>query len=148
MVYIIDVGPVEKKEGIIHIIEEDRNNFMRSGDKLGLDKSRLILGEIQRDPNKDTSDKNVSKILKQIRKQSLKHPEPDMLLISLIDTYIDPPVSDDELLEWVDATIGKENIKKLGKKAFKIIGNAKKHFGEREINSNALKDYIDSILES
>jgi uncharacterized protein YqeY len=122
---------------------------MRSGDKLGLEKARLLLGEIQRDPNKDVSDANVTNILKRVRRQSLKHPEPDMFLISLIDTYIEPPVSDDELIEWVKETIGDDAIRELAKdnvnKAFSVIGTAKKHFGDREINTNALKEYIISL---
>jgi len=147
MVYIIGSGPIDVKEGIFAEMEKDKLIFMRNGDKSALEKVRLLIGEVQRSANKDTSDTAVMTTLKQIRKQTMKHPEPDMLLISLIDTYIPPPVSDEELIEQVKLSgYSDDVIAGMGKKAYSIIGMAKKHFGDREINSQALKEYIAEII--
>lgn len=148
MVYIIGSVPIEKKEGIVNQIREDSRTFLKNGDTLGVKKCRLLLGEIQRDPNKDDSDKNVTKILKKIRKQTLKNKyENDSILVELIDTYIPRPISDKEVIEWVEMRFSDDVIKEMGRKrAFSIIGEAKKHF-EGDINVDCIKEKIMAVLE-
>lgn len=147
MVYIIGSLPIEKKEGIINQIREDCKIFLKNGDSLGANKCRLLLGEIQRDPNKDDSDQNVTKILKKIRKQTLKNKyENDSILVELIDTYIPTPISDKEVVEWVEMRFPDDVIKEMGKKrAFNIIGEAKRHF-DGDINVDCIKSKIMSVL--
>lgn len=150
MVYIIGESCPNIGDGdIMSRIEFDKKNFLLNGDKAGLSSCRLILGEIQRDPNKNYSDENVTKILRSLRKMTLKNPVPDTLLISLIDTYVPGPVSDAELFAWMSSSgFADHSVKEMGKKAYSIIGLAKKFFGDREINSDGLKKHIDGILES
>lgn len=148
MVYIIGEScPAEIGGDIMNRINYDKKNFLLNGDKMGLSSCRIIIGEIQRDPNKDYSNENVTKILRGLRKMTLKNPVPDNLLISLIDTYIPGPVADVELYAWVGSSgYSVDRIREMGKKAYSIIGMAKKFFGDREINSDGLKDYIDTSL--
>ncbi len=150
MVYIIGEScPVEVGGDIIGRINVDKKNFIMNGDKMGLSACRIILGEIQRDPNKNYTDENVTKILRGLRKMTLKNPVPDTLLIALIDTYIPGPVSDVELYAWMSSSgFADHKIKEMGKKAYSIIGMAKKFFGDREINSDGLKGHIDGVLET
>jgi uncharacterized protein YqeY len=148
MVYIIGSGPVEVIGDIIQTIQNDKNVFRKNRDNNALDRCRLILGEIQRDPNKDTSDENIIKILRQLRKQTLKHPEPDILLVQMIDTYIPPPVSDDEVKSWLySAGYTQDVIRGMGKKAYSIIGEAKRHFNGRDFNVNVIKFIIDDVID-
>lgn len=146
MVYIIGSNPIDLVGSIIDNIEKDKNVFRINRDNLALDSCRLILGEIQRDPNKDTSDENVTKILRNLRKQTLKHPTPDMLLIQMIDTYISPPVADEEVIDWIIMYVSNDEIREMGKRAYSIIGKAKAHFDGREINTDIIKEYIDGVL--
>lgn len=156
MVYIIGSGPSEDSGDIIDTLEKDRDLFRKNGDQNGLYVTGLILGEIQRDPNKNTSNENVTKILSQLRKWTMKaiestdddweNPSKDYLIIQMIDTYIPPPVSDIEVESWLTSSYSDDMILQMGKGAYRIIGEAKKHFGGREINSNVIKSIIDGVL--
>ena len=131
----------------------------------------MILGEVQRDPNKDTSDENVTQILRKLRKvtvklqDTVKPQEPnylagvsadelfadedinlDFLIIQLIDTYIPPPVSDVEVLSWLGSSYSTDMIREMGKGAFRIIGEAKKYFGDRDFDTDCLKTAIEEAL--
>jgi len=146
MVYIIGSGPIEMIGNIIDSIEKDKEIFRNNRDQMALDSCRLILGEIQRDPNKDISDENVTKILISLRKMTLKNPKPDVLLLQMIDTYIPPPLSDQEVAEWFTSAYTAEFIKSQGKAAYRLIGEAKKYYGDKEFNSDIIKTIIDGIL--
>lgn len=145
MAYIIGQSLPDTSSGLItDKIESDKINFLRNGDKVGLGSCKLILGEIQRDPNKNYSNENVTKILQILRKTTLKNPVIDGVLVNLIDTYIPSPVSDTEVKQWLNAMgFTTEKIKEMGKKAFSIIGMCKKHFNNREINTEMIKNIID-----
>jgi len=147
MAYIIGSGPIEIIGDIIQSIQKDKDVFRKNRDTNALNRCRVILGEIQRDPNKDTSDENIIKILRRLRKQTMKHPKPDILLIELIDTYIPPPVSDDEIKGWLySAGYSQDIIKEMGKKAYSIISEAKNHFDGRYFNVTIIKNMIDEVL--
>ena len=149
MVYIIGQGNDIGHDGvnIMLKIQEDKKNFIMNGDKPGTSAIRVVLGEIQRDPDKDYSDENITKILRILRRQTLKNPEVDHLMLSLIDTYIEPMVSDVEVDAWMQtAGYTYSSIIKMGKSAFRIIGEAKKHFTGRDFNSDHIKNIIEEVL--
>ena len=150
MVYIIgqtDMDMGQTGKDIMSKIQTDKKNFMMNGDKNGIGALRVLLGEIQRDPDKDYSDENATKILRVIRKQTLKNPNPDHLILNLIDTYIEPMVSDIEVEAWMQTagyTFG--SIMRMGKSAYKIIGEAKKHFKGRDFSADHIKTFIEEVL--
>ncbi len=139
MVYIIgtETTPIDN---ILNAIKEDMHTFRGNGDFLGLNKCQLILGEIQRDPNKDYSNENVTEILKRLRKITLNSPEKDTLLVELIDTYIPPPVSDIEALAWLKDNYSTDEMN------LALIGECKKFFGNRDVNAQPLREYIEKCI--
>lgn len=148
MVYIISQNDAALRNiDIMDTITTDKENFMLNGDKNGLSVLRVVLGEIQRDPDKDYSNENVVKILRALRKQTMKNPIADYLMIDLIDTYIGSMISNEEVEAWLDRC-GYDNIfiLNLGKKAYRIIGEAKKHFDGQDFSSDHLKNLIDEVL--
>ncbi len=146
MVYIIGEA-VHDLDDIIGRIREDKTNFLKNGDKAGSSVASVILGEVQRDPKKDYSDENITKILRGLRKMTLKSPEVDHLLIALVDTYIPPPVSDGDAMNWLFLNgYDKDTIKAMGKRAYSIMGMMKKAFDGREFNTSAIKDLIDEAI--
>ena len=151
MVYIIgetvDLGRDGKS--IIDNLKDDRRNFQLNGDKLGISACQVILGEIQRDPNKDYSDKNATAILRKLRTMTMKNPEPDFFIIELINTYIPPPVSDVEVKKWMESSgYTSDAIASMGRGAYRIIGEAKNHFEGRDINADVVKNIIDTVLNN
>lgn len=149
MVYIIGEHDSDIDMDAIDImgkINWDKVNFIKNGDKNGIGALRVILGEIQRDPNKDYSQENVIKILRSLRRTTLKSPVVDILMVSLIDTYIPPPVSDKEVIEWLAIHYSADDIKAMGKGAFKLIGEAKKYYKGLDFNAEILKDAINDII--
>lgn len=156
MVYIIGSGPIDKKEGIKEILDNDRDLFRKNGDQNGLYVTGLLIGEIQRDPKKDYSDENITKILIGLRKTTMKlieitpddpdNPNRDHLIIQMIDTYIPPPVSDIDVYAWLTSNYSTDQIRSMGRGAFRIIGQAKKEFAGREFNSTVISDKINEIL--
>lgn len=141
-VYIIGEVVPDQGKDIYQKVMHDVTTFRKSGDTLGLGKAQLVLGEIQRDPKKDYSDENILKLLKVLRKNTLKAQDNDTFLIQLIDTYIPPPVSDEEVKNWFTDHYDKDDVQAMGKKSMSIIGIAKKYFGDRDINSESLKSLI------
>ena len=147
MAYIIASGPTNDTKNIYEKIRSDMTSFIKNGDNMGRDACRLLIGEIQRDANKDTSDENIIKVLKQIRKQTLKNPQPDNFLLELIDTYLPQAVSDHEMLSYlIESGYTNDMIASMGKSAYKIIGDVKKFYGDREINVQALKNHIAELI--
>lgn len=156
MVYIIGSGPIENKGNIKETLDLDRELFRKNGDTNGLYVTGIILGEIQRDPKKNYSDENITKILTSLRKSTMKsisvtpddpdNPNKDHLIIQMIDTYIPPPVSDVEVESWLTSSYSDDIIRGMGKGAYRIIGEAKKFFDGREINSDVIKNIIDGVL--
>lgn len=150
MVYIIGQSDVDFSKNLGNImatITTDKENFMLNGDKNGLSVLRVILGEIQRDPNKDYSNENVTKILRVLRKQTMKCPIVDHLMLNLIDTYVGNMVSNEEVEAWLDKCgYDEEFVHNLGKKAYRLIGEAKKHFDGQDFSSDHLKNLIDEVL--
>lgn len=128
-------------------ITNDRNVFLKNRDKDALASCKLILGEITRDPKKDYSTENVLKIIKGLRKMTLKSPIKDSLLVDMIDKYLPELVSDIDVVSWVKSQYTFEDICAMGKKAYSIIGKAKQHFKDREFNSVYVKSFIDDVLD-
>lgn len=156
MVYIIGSGPIEDKGNIKDTLDKDRDLFRLNGDQNGLYVTGIIIGEIQRDPKKDYSDENITKILKVLRKMTMKaiastpddpdNPNKDHLIVQMIDTYIPPPVSDVEVEAWLTSSYSDDMLRQMGKGAYRVIGEAKKYFDGREINSDVIKNIIDGVL--
>jgi len=142
MVYIVGEDNFTPKENIYQCIIHDKNVFLRNHDVNALECIRVILGEIQRTPDKDYSDENVTKILKSLRKMCLKSPIKDELLVHIIDTYLPSLVDDKTMLKYVYDNYTVDEIKAMGNSAFRIIGETKKHFAPREINVDLLKEEI------
>jgi hypothetical protein len=131
---------------IYNEIKKDLTSFVKNGDTKLRDLCKVILGEVQRDPKKDYTDKNIIRILKTLRKITLKNTNPDPLMISMIETYLPGIVSDIECIQYVKGNYTYSDIIKLDKKAFSIIGNTKKHFAPKEINSVVIKKFITEVL--
>ena len=149
MVYIIGEKPELMGMTIIDKLDEDKHLFLKNGDKNGISVCRVLIGEIQRDPDKDYSDDNVTKILRMVRKQTMKNPKIDYLMLQLIDTYIEPMVSDVEIEAWMTSCgYDEEFIHYLGKKAYRLIGEAKKHFKDKDFNSDHIKNIIDEAIDA
>jgi len=128
-------------------IEVDRLSFQKNKDILALGTCKVILGEIHRDPDKDRSDTNVILILKSLRKMTLKSPISDPLLIDMVDSYIPAPVSDMTVIKWVKSMYSYQDIVSMGSKAYSIIGQTKRHYGDIDINSSCVKKLIDDTLK-
>jgi hypothetical protein len=127
-------------------IEADRNVFLKNRDGIALATCKVIIGEIHRDPNKDRSDKNVLKILKSLRKMTLKSPIDDPLLVNMIDNYLPDFISDIDVVQWVKDNNTYDDIVEMDKRAYSIIGKAKQHYKDNEINSGCVKNFIDDVL--
>lgn len=127
-------------------IESDRNVFLKNRDKIALATCKVIIGEIHRDPNKDRSDKNVLKILKSLRKMTLKSPVDDPLLINMIDKYLPEFISDVDVIQWVKDNYTYDDIMGMGKRLYSIIGKAKHYYKDNEINSACIKTFLDDVL--
>lgn len=131
---------------IFDTLNNDKKNFIANGDKNGLSACRVILGEIQRDPSKDYSNKNITKILRTLRSVTMKNPEVDFLLVELINTYIPAPISDADVELWLWDHYNIEEIQAMGKNAFKIIGETKRHFKDKDFNATIIKDIITKLV--
>jgi len=127
-------------------LEYDRDVFLKNRDTIALATCKLIIGEIHRDPNKDRSDNNVLKILKVLRKMTLKSPIKDPLLIDMIDKYLPAFISNIDVIQWLKSIYSYDDILSMNKKAYSIIGIAKQHFKDNEINSKFIKEFIDDVL--
>ena len=137
-----------KKEGqFFKRIKDDKKVFSKNRDMIALGSIRVIIGEIQRDPDKDYSDENITKILKKLRKMTLKNPIKDPLLISMIDTYIPLFVSDVTVIKWIKSNFSYERIKKAGAKKYFIIGITKKNFSPEDINCVVVRDFLEKVIE-
>ena len=133
---------------IFESIKKDKDMFLRNRDMIALRTVRIIIGEIQRDPNKDYSDKNVTIILKKLRKMSLKNLVKDSLLIDMIDQYAFSVVSDIDVIEWIRSEFSYDAIVKAGVKKYFIIGIAKKHFVGEDINCIVVRDFLDDVVKN
>lgn len=136
----------EKLDELYKRIRDDFDVFRKNRDIPSLGAVRFIIGEIQRDPNKDYSNSNVKKMLKSIRKNMTKSPEPDHLVMSLVDTYVGHPVASGEVIDWLrDNGYDKETVMSQSN-PFAIIGILKKAFGDRELDGNMVKDILAKII--
>jgi len=136
----------KKKVLLYDQIKEDLNIFRKNRDQKSLDALRVVLGELQRNPNKDYSDESVMKQIKSIRKITLKNSKPDYLIVSIIDHYIPEPVATQEIRDWLSSNgYDKDKILSLPK-PFILIGIVKKSFDGREVDGNVIKDVIEEIL--
>ena len=148
MVYIIgENNPIVSSGTIMDRINGDKTVFFKNGDTAGLTACKIILGEIQRDPNKDYSDDNVIKILQSLRKMTLKNPYPDYIIIGLVDLYLPGAISDIDVVNRIKSKYTPEDIKSMGNKSMSIIGEMKKFFHPNQINVDCIKEYILSIKE-
>ena len=137
----------DSRKTIMDKLNEDKRNFILNGDKLGTSSCRLLIGEIQRDPKKDDSDDNIEKILRNVRSMTMKNPIVDHFLIELINTYIPPHISDNEIKLWMEnQNYNDETIAVMGKSAYRIIGEAQRHFIDRDINSDYIKNIIEGVI--
>jgi uncharacterized protein YqeY len=137
---------IKKDIPIYDEIKSDIKTFMNNRDQKSLSSLRVILGELQRNPDKDYSDKSVLKQLKTLRKVTLKSPDPDYLIVSLIDTYIPEPVTTPEIKEWLKVNgYDKDSISKL-KNPMMLIGIINKSFTDRDVDGKVVKNLITDIM--
>jgi uncharacterized protein YqeY len=137
---------IKKDIPIYDEIKSDIKTFMNNRDQKSLSSLRVILGELQRNPDKDYSDKSVLKQLKTLRKITLKSPDPDYLIVSLIDTYIPEPVTTPEIKEWLKVNgYNKDSISKL-KNPMMLIGIINKSFTDRDVDGKVVKNLITDIM--
>jgi len=136
----------KKKISIYDQIKEDLIIFRKNRDNKSLDSLRIVLGELQRNPNKDYSDKSVLAQLKTIRKVTLKTTKPDYLIVSIVENYLPDPVTKPEIREWLKNNgYNKETISML-KNPMSLIGIIKGTFHDRDIDGNMMKSLINDII--
>jgi uncharacterized protein YqeY len=110
-------------------IKRDIANARKSGDKTLLNTLRFILGEVQRDPDKDYKDDNLIKLLSSIvkrgdkaRKQGIAMPDQ-----SRIDRLCRQYLPDQATEQDIESFLGTIDFSKL-KNPKIALGMAKKHF--------------------
>lgn len=129
-------------------MRKDLDIFRQNKDLSSLSAVRFVIGEIQRDPNKDYSNKKVKNTINVIRKNMTKSPEPDHLVISLINTYIGTPVASGEVIEWLEGNGYNAETIQAQKNPSIIIGIIKKSraFGERDIDGKMVNGILADII--
>lgn len=131
---------------IYNQIKYDLKVFRANRDSALLNGVRFIMGEVQRDPDKDYSDKSIQTKLKAVRKGLLKAPTVDHVVVDLIDTYIPMPVSSIEVVHWLEVRgYDAEKLNNLPN-PYVIIGQLKPVFGGRDIDGSMVKTIIDKII--
>lgn len=120
-------------------IKEMMKVSMKNKDKETLSSIRIIKAEIDRDPNKDYSDKNVLDILNKLSKMTKKHPNPDAKLLEIIDSLV-PTVSEEEVKLFVNTI----DFTKL-KNKMQAMGIVKNHFKDKMVDSKMLQNIINGM---
>lgn len=137
----------EVVETLYNKIRDDLKSARKLKDRLLSDAIRFVMGEIQRDPDKDYSNTNVKGIIKAVRKNLSKSPKPDHIVIKLIDSYVGKPVASGEVIEWLVDNNYTPDLIKNQKNPFAIIGILKKEFSDRELDGNMVKGILADMIE-
>jgi len=120
-------------------IVAEMHQAMQDKEMKRLNAIRLIVSEIQRDPNKDYSDAKILVRLQTLTKMTKDSPILDTVLLGVIDEFV-PPVSEAELLECV-AGIDFSALKNK----MQAMGIVKKHFTGRAVDSQVLQSMIKAV---
>ncbi len=119
------------------MIEAYKNGYRHTASTL-----KVLLGDIQRDPNKDFSDEKVMSVIKRnikLAKESLRFGNEDARReIELLEKYLPQPVSRDELKEFLDTV----DFSKL-KSKMQAIGLAVKYFAPKPVDADDVKELLD-----
>lgn len=112
---------------------------MKNKETERLSSIRIIISEVQRDPNKDYSDSKVLAVLASLIKITNKNPTPDKMLLATIDSFM-PAVSEDNIKAFI-ATI---DFTKL-KNKMAAIGLVKKEFAGKAVDSEMVQRILATI---
>lgn len=118
---------------------------MKEQDTMVKDLLRVLVSDIQRDPNKDYSDEKVIPIIKKTTKALYDNhnmTDVDLYLIQaeyLERTYLPTQVSSDDVLEFlksIDQTTLKNKMQ--------MVGMTMKHFPKGSVDGKMIKDMVTS----
>jgi len=90
-------------------INEDFKEALKSGEKKLISDMKVIVGEIQRLPNKKATDDEVSRVLRKL----MKGEEENLKLLNIVDAdfvatlsrYLPEPATEDEIEQWIKNNI-------------------------------------------
>ncbi len=123
-------------------ITQDLSNALKAKIKTG--DLKIVVGEIQRLPDKDPSDEVVIKVLTKLskgEKENLKRiGDTTSEFLQIIELYLperEEQSSDEEIIKWIQANIDFEDFRNK-MESIKII---KEHFGPK-INGQTVKNIL------
>ena len=91
---------------------------------------KIIIGEFNREPIKEISDKKVIKILEKLKKGELeliKLGKGSQNMIDLINSYLPEEVTEEEIIEWITKNVHPKRYKNK----FEAMKPIMEHFGVR-----------------
>ena len=130
---------------ILEQIQYDLHGAVTTQDNDKRDDLRLLLGEIQRSPNKLEHDVDIIAIMKSLKKVSetmFEHTfEPRLLdFIDVLKDYLPKPISESEIENWMRTNIDFGALKNIKQ----AIGITTKHFGG--VDGKIVNDILNKII--
>ena len=86
-------------------IQEDFQKVVKSKLTSIVSHYKVLIGELQRQPKKDLSDKEVISIIKKLAKYERENPNPDPIYLATLEGYLPKQVEPEYIIKWI-----KENI--------------------------------------
>jgi len=102
----------------------------------------VIIGEVQRLPNKSVGDDDIIKIIKKLHKLAKQSPMVDDVWVGLLEQYMPPEISEDHIKSYIKNEIDMTQYE--GNKRMKLIGVIMKYF-DGKADGNVIRKVLENI---
>lgn len=123
-------------------LKKDLMDYKRTKD---FNKSALvsvIIGEVQRLPNKSVGDADIIKIIKKLHKGATQLPSVESEWVSMLEKYIPPEITEDIIKDYIVNNVDMSQYE--GNKRMKLIGVIMKHF-EGKADGNIVRHTLENL---
>ena len=82
-------------------IKNDLKTAMKNRNKVKIANLRVIIGELQRQPDKNLTDEKVISVLKKLVKNENENPSPDKFYIENLKYYLPEQMAEESIKDWI-----------------------------------------------
>jgi uncharacterized protein len=122
------------------VIQGDLTRAILNRNPLAIGTLKIVISELQREPQKDVPDDRVMKILKKMAKDERTLSEPDQGYIDILESYLPKEATDEEIRSWITSNIDFTQFKNKMQAMRPVMINF-----EGRADGNRVKAILDSL---
>jgi uncharacterized protein YqeY len=126
---------------MIEKLKQLKNEARKNGDAVLLRNTTLVIGELDRQIEKDLDNEQIMKIIKKLRKseaESLGFQDKETSsLLQFLDSYLPKQVTPEEISAWMEENVDFDSLRNK----MQAVGIIMKHFGQ-DADGKMVKDAI------